>query len=210
MKRRELSFTIYISCILVLASCDEHDISRKKIEWKKIEFPNESAVYSVFGDLEEYLLVATSSKILRTDDGGLTWDTVQHVAAPIGEFQPLNDNIYAVSNSKDYVSHDRGQTWEETDFDHEVSARWEHFEDTNGKLYRVVQHYNGELALPTTLLQSVNKGNSWEVIFPHEHVVYCWHLDQQNRVYLGTTGDLWGGQFFKDDIQNKAVLFYTE
>src|SRR5687767_676347 len=163
--------TISLSSIFLLSSCDEQDISKKTIEWKKIEFPNEGVVYTVFGDLDDYLLVATSSKILRTDDGGLSWDTVQRVTAPIGEFQPLNDNIYAISNFKDYISRDAGLTWEEMHFDHELNNQWEHFEDTNGNLYRVVKHFNGELALPTTLLQSINRGNSWEVIFPHEHVI---------------------------------------
>lgn len=194
----------------VIFSCDEDDVSRQHVQWEKIEFINEGVVYAIYGDLSDYMLVSTLSKILRTSDGGKTWQEVKRVNDAIGGFHPLNDAIYAVSNSKDYVSHDHGNSWEEVTTDWDLNASSNEFNDSKGILYQVVRHSNGELALPTSLLRSVNKGNSWENIFPHRHIIYAWHIDTNDKVYIGVSGSRWDGEFFKDDTQFRAYLFYMK
>ena len=105
---------------------------------------------------------------------------------PIGDFLTINDDHYAVSNGTDFVSHDQGKTWEAITFDHELHPWHGTITESNGIRYDIVDHYAGELALPSTLLRSVNKGNSWETIFPHQQVFYSSHLDKHDRVYIGT------------------------
>lgn len=196
--------------LFVSVSCDEDNALRNNVQWEKIRFDDEVAVNAIYGDLNDYMLVSTLSKVLRTNDGGKSWEVVLQVNESIAEFHDLNDDIYATSNFQDYVSHDEGQTWQGLEFDHELNPPSASFNDSKGNLYQLVHHYNGELALPTTFLRSNNNGNSWEVIFPHEHGIQAWHIDGHDRIYLGTSGALWDGQSFIDDPQLSAYLFYTK
>ena len=171
----------------------------------------ENVIYAVYGDVDEYLLVSTPTKILRTADGGKTWTTVKSVVDPIGNFNPLHDDLYAVSNFTDYISHDQGQTWEAVAFDHELYPNAVNFSDSKGILYQVVNHFDGELGLPTSFLRSSSKGNSWENIFPYHRSFYSWHIDARDRVYIGTSGSVWDGQSFTDDNpQFSGYLYYMK
>ena len=84
-------------------------------------------------------------------------------------------------------------------FDYELYPNSLNFNDSKGTLYQVVEHFDGELGLPTSFLRSINKGNSWENIFPYKRIFYSWHIDGNDRVYIGTSGSVWDGQFFRDD-----------
>jgi len=197
--------------LVILVSCDDENTAANQVQWESIEFPGENVIYAVYGDLDEYLLVSTPTKILRTADGGKTWTTVKSVVDPIGNFNPINSDLYAVSNFTDYISHDEGQTWEAEAFDHELYPNSRNFNDAKGTLYQVVDHYDGELGLPTSFLRSINKGNSWENIFPYKHSFYAWHTDAHDRVYIGTSGSVWDGQSFRDDNpQFRAYLYYMK
>ena len=207
----KLNAIISIFLLVILVSCDDENPSPNQVQWESIEFPGENVIYAVYGDLDEYLLVSTPTKILRTVDGGKTWTSVKSVADPIGNFSPLNDDLYAVSNFTDYISHDDGQTWEALEFDYELYPNSRDFGDTKGTLYQVVDHYDGELGLPTSFLRSINRGNSWENIFPDKRMFYSWHLDGNGRVYVGTSGSTWDGQFFSDDNpQFRAYLYFMK
>jgi len=207
----KLHAIISIFLLAILVSCDDENTAANQVQWESIEFPGENVIYAVYGDLDEYLLVSTPTKILRTGDGGKTWTTVKSVVDPIGNFNPLNDDLYAVSNFTDYISHDEGQTWEAVAFDHELYPNSRNFNDAQGTLYQVVEHYDGELGLPTSFLRSINKGNSWENIFPYKHSFYSWHTDAHDRVYIGTSSPVWDGQSFRDDNpQFRAYLYYMK
>src|SRR6188768_2560199 len=158
----KLNAVIFIFLFIILSSCDDENTAANQVQWESIEFPGENVIYAVYGDLDEYLLVSTPTKILRTVDGGKTWTTVKSVVDPIGNFNSLNDDLYAVSNFTDYISHDAGQTWEAVAFDYELYPNSLNFNDSKGTLYQVVEHYDGELGLPTSFLRSTNKGNTWE------------------------------------------------
>jgi photosystem II stability/assembly factor-like uncharacterized protein len=201
---------IFFASLIFISCCDEDEVFNAHVEWGKIEFPGAVSIYAIHGNLNDYMLVSTISKILRTTDGGKTWIEVKKVMNPIGEFHPLNDDIYAVANFQDFVSHDQGETWEEVDFDWELSQRPEALYDSKGILYQIVGHSSGELALPTTFLRSVNKGNSWETIFPNKHGISASHIDSNDRVYLGVSGALWDGEYFHEDPEFRAYLFYTK
>jgi len=207
----KLNAVIFIFLFIILSSCDDENTAANQVQWESIEFPGENVIYAVYGDLDEYLLVSTPTKILRTVDGGKTWTTVKSVVDPIGNFNSLNDDLYAVSNFTDYISHDAGQTWEAVAFDYELYPNSLNFNDSKGTLYQVVEHYDGELGLPTSFLRSTNKGNTWENIFPDKHSFYSWYIDAHDRVYIGTSGSVWDGQSFRDDNpQFRAYLYYMK
>lgn len=209
---RSLTSILLVSILtFILPSCDEDDDNDidKHVEWKRIDFPGERTVYSIHGSLDDVMLVSTLFHILRTDDGGETWEVVKETTDVVAAFYQLNDALFAITNFKDFVSYDKGLTWEAVDHDHEVSYQQMVFTDLNGILYQIVPHYHGELALPTTLLRSVDHGNSWKSIFPHKHGISAWHIDDAGTVYLGTSGNLWDGNFFVEDPQSRAYLYYT-
>jgi hypothetical protein len=211
MNRLCCSLVVTALTAFVLFSCDDDDEPFKKaVQWEKIEFENEGAVYAIHGNVDDYLLVSTISKILRSDNRGRTWNVVGNSLDPIGDFFALNDDIYAVSNGVDYVSHDQGQTWQSITFDHELQRASGTFTDSKGILYEIVYHHDGELALPTTLLRSIDKGNSWEAIFPHQHVFYSSHIGADDRVYIGTWGAMWDGRSFGGNPENTAYLYWMK
>ena len=203
---------ISIFLFVILASCDDENTSPNQIQWESIEFPGENVIYAVYGDLDEYLLVSTPTKILRTVDGGKTWTTVKTVADPIGNFNPLNDDLYAVSNFTDYISHDQGQTWEAVAFNHELYPNALNFNDSKGILYQVVDHFDGELGLPTSFLRSIKQGQFVGKYLPLSTCHFIPGISMLNdRVYIGTSGSVWDGQFFTDDNpQFRAYLYYIE
>ena len=205
-------FIAVFAILLMLTSCEEEDVDLKRqVEWEKIEFVDGGAIYAIHGDLKDYLLVATTSQILRSEDGGKTWNTAANVVSPVGDFWPLNDDIYAITNDTDYVSHDQGLTWVAEEFNHDLFPRSQNFNDSKWILYQVVDHVDSELRLPTSLLRSLDKGNSWESIFPFKRIFYSWHIDAHDRVYIGTWEAIWDGRFFvSDDAKNKAYLYYMK
>jgi photosystem II stability/assembly factor-like uncharacterized protein len=206
--RHKLQSIVLCILLAIVASCDDDENSR--VQWEIIEFPGEVVIHAIYGDLNEYMVVSTISKILRTVDGDETWTTVKTVTDPIASFNSLNGDLYAVSNFTDYISHDQGQTWEPVTFNHEVNPPWYHFNDTKGFLYQVVGHFDGELALPTSFLRSINKGDSWENIFPYKRGISSWHIDANDKVYLGTSHPIWDGKFFNEDPQLTAHLYYMK
>jgi hypothetical protein len=211
---RSLALIMLVSTsTFISSSCDgddgfDDDID-KHVQWKRIDFPGELAIYSIHGSLDDVMLVSTLFHILRTDDGGETWEVVKETTDVVAEFYQLNDALFAITNFKDFVSYDKGLTWEAVDHDHELSYQQMAFTDLNGILYQIVPHYHGELALPTTLLRSVDHGTSWKSIFPHKHGISAWRIDNGGTVYLGTSGHLWDGNFFVEDPQLRAYLYYT-
>jgi hypothetical protein len=207
------TYTLMLKCVFLLlsiSSCEEDDVFNDRVDWTKIEFPDGGLIHAIHGSLDDYMLISTISKILRTTDGGKTGVEVKNVMDPIGEFKLVNDDIYAVSNFKDFISRDKGETWEEVAFDWEITRQPDALFDSKGILYSVVSHYEGELSLPTTFLRSVNRGNSWETIFPNRHLIISSHIDGNDRVYLGVSGSLWNGKFFESDPEFRAYLFYMK
>jgi photosystem II stability/assembly factor-like uncharacterized protein len=198
------------SLALVLCSCDEEEHFEKHVEWETVEFANEGAIYAIQGDLRDYLLLSTISKILRTDDGGKTWNVVANHISPVGDFLPINNDLYAITNDVDYVSRDQGRTWLAVEFDLELVQREQNFSDSKRTLYSAVRHYDGELGLPTTLLRSLDGGDSWEMIFPYKRIFYSWYVDGHDRIYIGTWGAVWDGEFFTDNPKQSAYLYYMK
>jgi hypothetical protein len=210
---RSLTSIILISILTFnFSSCDRDDAFENDIDkhsqWKRIDFPGEFGINSIHGSLDDVMLVSTLFHILRTDDGGHTWEIVKETTEVVAEFHQLNDALFAITNFKDFVSYDNGLTWNDVEFDHELGQPQMVFTDLNGILYQIVPHSHGELALPTTLLRSVDRGNSWKSAFPYKHGIGAWHVDNGNTVYLGTSGHLWDGTFFVEDPQSHAYLYY--
>ena len=83
------------------------------------------------------------------------WTTVKSVVDPIG-FNSLNDDLYAVSNFTDYISHDQGQTWQAVTFDHELYPNSLNFNDSKGILYQVVNHFDWR-AWPANFILKIYK-----------------------------------------------------
>ncbi|HTE34793.1 MAG TPA: hypothetical protein VK666_30660 [Chryseolinea sp.] len=200
---------LLLFCITV--SCDD-DSPESAVHWETIKIDHGGMVYSIYGDIDDFLIVGTIDKILRTTDGGKTWSEVQRTESSIGSFTEINRVLYAASNFKDYRSDDDGLTWTELEFDWEITQPDVQLEDSRGAIYSFVTHSSGEIGLPITLLRSLDHGNSWQDILPYKIAAANAYLDKSDRLFLGTSGAKWDkdlGSFFSDDPEFPAYIYYT-
>ncbi len=202
----------FCSCfILLIASitfqaCDSGDEVTPQSQWEKIEFADQGAIYSMYGSLEENLLLGTSHSILKLTERGKVNKEVLRVNEPIADIMLMNDTLYAVTNFTSYYSIDGGETWKGANKGF-VPFNQRELRDTKGILYQHVALANGELITPSLILRSSDNGTNWENIFPYKHYVYSMYLDSKDRLYLGINGWEWDGISFSGK-GNTAILYY--
>jgi hypothetical protein len=196
-----LSLTFY-------ACNSDDDKITPEIQWEKIEFPDQGAIYSVYGALEERLLLGTSRAIIMLTDNGEVSREVLPMDEPVSNFMEVNDTLYAISNFRNHYSIDEGETWKVSTKGWTPSDQNE-FRDSKGILYYHIAVPNGELITPSLILRSIDNGSNWENIFPFKHYVYSMYLDSNDRLYLGINGWEWDGLSFSG-TGNTAILYYKK
>ena len=124
----------YLRRILILAfvwiinfSCEEDQSFQ--VEWGIFEFPGEGTLYATYGDLQEYFLVSTPPKSFVQPMVEILEIPLSQYLATLLALYALNDDLYAISNFTDYISHDQGLTWEALAFDHPLDAGVLNFND---------------------------------------------------------------------------------
>lgn len=201
-------FTFYAVLLLTIQSCSPDDTKvTPQPEWEKIEFADQGAIYSIYGDLENTMLLGTSRSIIKLTDNGKVIHQVLLNETIIG-FRKENDTLFAASNPKNYYSIDNGDTWHASDKGFEPYHTKE-LRDSKGILYHHVALPNGELITPSLILKSSDNGTNWENIFPYKHFVYSIYLDSKDRLFLGINGWEWDGKSFVV-TGNTAILYYQK
>lgn len=202
-------FYVVLALLLAFQSCNpDDDKVTPQSQWEKIEFEGQGAIHSIYGSLEDHLLLGTSQAILKLTDQGKVSRQVLQLDAPVGEFMAIGDTLYAITNFKNYYSSDEGETWKES-AKGLVAFNKRELRDSKGTLYNHVALANGELITPSLILRSTDNGTNWENIFPFKHYVYSVYLDGKDRLYLGINGWPWDGTSFSG-TGNTAILYYQK
>jgi photosystem II stability/assembly factor-like uncharacterized protein len=202
--------TLYSLLILLLAfqSCKSEDDVAPQVQWDKIDFPDQGAIYSIHGSLEGGLLLGTSRTIIKVTDNGKTRREVLIVNEPITNFIQDGDVITAVTLIMNYSSSDGGETWHYSDKPYSPFRKSE-LHDSKGTIYHHVYLSNGPLGTPSLIMRSTDSGTNWENIFPYKHYVYSIYLDSKDKLYLGINGAIWDGQSFTS-ANTPAILYYMK
>lgn len=201
---------LFCICVVLLQSCVNHDATPSQsanttVNWQKIELPKGGALYSFYGNIDQTLIVSTLGKILRTEDGGKTWQTVLDNVDSFSEFRKNGNEILAVANFTDYSSSDDGKTWQALSVDLVPSLNHS-ATNSKGTVYKLEFHSDGELGTPTSVLESC--GAAWKNIFPFQHDIYSIFVDNDDRLYIGTNDWAWNGLSFVESPSGTAAVIY--
>ena len=198
----------------LITGCSDYEPKETKpqgTEWKRIEIPDKGAIYAIHGSIDEFMLVSIYGRIWRSTTGGESWSKVFDTFETISDFRETTDTIFAVSNGQDYYSLTNGQSWHE--YDRELLIEYqEYFVDLNGVHYRIVGHFEGELALPGEIEKSMDGRDHWTSIYPYKHSIYSITLDAKNRLYVGTCTQFeWNSEEerFIENFEVNAAFYYS-
>lgn len=209
MRRVQIVYFLFLLSLTFQACNSDDDENMHEIEWQKMEFPDKGSIYSIYGSLEDRLLLGTSQAIIMLTENGKVSREVLKLDGAIRGFEKLNDTLYAFAIFKSHYSVDEGETWKESAKAFTPpSSQWK-FRDSKGMLYYHVALSNGELVTPSLILRSIDNGTNWENIFPFKHYVYSMYIDSNDRLYLGINGWQWDGLSFSGN-STTAILYYTK
>jgi len=208
MKRAPIVYSFFVLSLTFQACNSDDDKIAHEIQWEKIEFPNQGTIHSVYGTLEERLLLGTSRAIVMLTDNGKVSREVFQMDEAVRDFRAVDDTLYAIANFKSYYSIDEGDTWKVsvkglTPSDQNV------FRDSKGTLYHHIALSNGEIITPSLILRSIDSGTNWENVFPFKHYVYSMYVDSKDRLYLGTNTWPWDGVSFSS-TGTTPILYYKK
>ena len=177
--RKILAFAILLSCCL---SCRELDCTileepsiggafvlneLSSIEWEGLLLQLEVASAS-----HSYVLAEDEAgdfiHMLRTRDGGLTWDTLNFPGEYRGEDllfveEEVGIVSYFNSNASLLRTIDGGQTWEDLIFPELEGRLYDLSKDEAGNIYGIVSKIGADLKM----VKSTDQGQSWEVLRTH-------------------------------------------
>jgi hypothetical protein len=204
------SFYAVLVLVLTLQSCknDEDKVSPQS-EWEKIEFADQGAIHSIYGSLEENLLIGTDRSITKLTDNGKSIKQVLQVKTPISSFLKDADTLYAISNFQDYYSVDNGDSWQESSKNF-IPFKGRELKDSKGIMYHHVAIPDGELMTPSLILRSADNGTNWENIFPDKRYVFSTYLDNKDRLYVGTINWEWDERGGFSGTGFTAILYYQK
>ena len=180
-------------------------------EWKKVEIPDNGPVYAIHGDIDDVIQVSVYNRIWKSEDGGESWKKMFTTIDVVDNFKQHGDTLFAITNFTDYYSLTNGDSWESFDKELETESQ-DLIETGNGIQYRIVYHFDGELALPNELEKSVDTGSNWKSIYPYDHAIYYLAIDDESRLYVGINSSFeWDEEmgWFTEDFENKAAFYYS-
>ena len=203
----------FLTAITLFACSRQEALPHAEKHWIKVEIAGEhAAVYSIYGDINQSLFVTLYDKILNTTDGGKTWRTKLNSTSDFGKIEFTRDTLFAIGNNDDYFSTDAGETWQLLDHDIPLVHNW-NLTAPNGTMYQVKMNFEGELALPSNVLESCNHGLTWKNIFPYQHYIYSVYADPHNALYIGVANTfVWNesSAMFDEDLSKPAAFYYSK
>ncbi|MEL6591731.1 MAG: hypothetical protein AAFQ68_16685 [Bacteroidota bacterium] len=196
--------------LLSLSACNSFNLFDRQPQWELLRVPEAGTVHDIAGDIEETLVVGGLDKIFLTEDQGESWQIVMEDVTT-RRFEMRGDSLYVFSlGDGTFYSLDMGQTWTESnealidEFRFEVSL-------SNGDRYRWV----ADVTFPKEpdLIERTTDGTNWENVFPFMRYVYSLYADDQDRVYVGTSGWDWNeekGGFVVVPGRSDGLVYYVK
>lgn len=181
-------------------------------DWIKLEIPTNwggDQAYSVVGDIDKTLLVATTTQLNATSDGGRTWRALRVFNRSMYGLLLRRDTLFALESMTtrlgervaivaDQFSTDFGQTWA-----YPINNNYYQFRaisqpygrvEAAGITYRTrpniapIPNSSAEYVIASDLLRTAAGGPPVALRLPARHYLNNLHLDGQNRLYVTASG----------------------
>ena len=208
---------LLLSGLLLATACQKKDsvapTETPDSDWIKLEVPTNwggDEAYSVAGDLDKTLLVATNTQLNATSDGGKTWRVLKVFNRPLYGLLLRHDTLFALESMvtrqgervalvADQFSTDFGQTWAYPTGNAEyyrfraISQPFGRVEAA-GVTYRTrpntapIPNSSSEYVIASDLLRTTAGGLTAPLRLPARHYLNSLHLDGQNRLYVAASG----------------------
>jgi photosystem II stability/assembly factor-like uncharacterized protein len=202
---------------LLAAACQKDDAKLKPREdpdWIKLEIPtrfSNDVAYSIIGDIDKTLLVATQAEVYSSSDRGKTWQEVQYSYKAMYGFLMRNDTIFSLDSYRtdglnrktatnaEFYSTNFGKTWELVVKLPNGYYKARAFNQPFGQIaaggityrtqenFRAMPNSTSQLGIASDLLRS-NGSTETPVRLPGRHYLKGLHLDAQRRLYVGASG----------------------
>ncbi|GAB3877137.1 hypothetical protein GCM10028824_36490 [Hymenobacter segetis] len=235
---------LLLCAALLASSCqkNEHPTPTPGAEdpdWVKLRIPTPwdgDEAYSVIGDLDKTLLVATTERLSATSDQGKTWRTLKVFSRPTYGLLLRNDTLFALSarattpqgqsvaTVADQFSTDFGQTWA-----YPVDANYYRLRAISqpfgqvgavGISYEIRENAvpisgqaNSTALLATDLLRTDAAGQVQTLRLPARHYLKNLALDAQHRLYVTASGlrfdDRTGTVYDPAKSEKSAVVYVS-
>ncbi|TBW26553.1 two-component regulator propeller domain-containing protein [Gramella sp. KN1008] len=171
----------------------------------QIEVPEASTVYSMYGSLQNELIIGGLGNIFKTTNKGVNWSIVQNDITAY-ELREKQDSIFAIalynSTYKDFYTLDNGDSWHLHNKKSLQDLRTRSVTTSKGITYLVVSSETFPKQ-PDIVLRSNDGGSTWVDIFPYKHSIYSIYLDSDDNLYLGTNDWEWDETADTFDTNNK-------
>lgn len=181
-------------------------------DWIKLEIPTNwggDEAYSVVGDIDKTLLVATATQLNATSDGGKTWRVLKVFNRSMYGLLLRQDTLFALESMvtrqgervalvADQFSTNFGQTWMYSingDY-YRLRAISQPFGriEAAGITYRThpnttpIPNSSSQYVIASDLLRTDATGQPQALRLPARHYLNNLHLDGQNRLYVTASG----------------------
>lgn len=230
------------SVALLATACQRHDAAPTPAEdpnWLKLEIPTDwtagDQAYSIIGNIDDTLLVATNVKVYRTTDHGKTWQVSHTFNGAVWGLLSRHDTIFALTsyttNSQgerlfatvaDKYTVDFGTTWAYTVGVLPYStARGTRLPigrvGASGITYQLkantqpIAGSSSRLVVASDLLRTGANGPQ-PLRLPGRHYLNNLYLDAQNRLYVAASGlafDEATGQAIESTQQKTALVYIS-
>ena len=203
---------------LLAAACqkDNAKLAPREAEdpdWIKLEIPTRFSgdeAYSILGDIDKTLLVATKAQVYSSSDRGKTWQETQYSHGAMFGFVLRNDTVFSLRSYRtdgqgqktainaDFYSVNFGQTWEYV-VRLPNSRQYSSLTKPFGQLaigniayrtrenFRPMPNSSSQLVLATDLLRTEGATET-PVRLPARHYLKGLHIDGLRRLYVGASG----------------------
>jgi len=235
-------FTFFI-LVLITTSCtkenlpgpDAHSSTFDDPNWLKIELPGEREAHSVYGDINDTLLVSTHMYIFMTVDQGKTWTKTASFHSKTYNFLSAKDSLFALTahfltdeygyplaSYADEFSVDNGESWEYTgkyNISKDRKMKYAFAKSNGGTIYRLsenIELFEGSetdgYVLKRTLLKG-DAGSLSPVQLPFDNQLTNLYIDKHNRLYITATAaihDEKSGKYVRNEDGNPAIIYISK
>jgi uncharacterized membrane protein len=240
-----MKYTYVCLAAILLAGCNTKEkevvapVVAEDATWIKLEVPFETptgdAAYSITGDIDKTLIVATKTTVFTTTDKGKTWQRSKRFNGPVPCLLQRQDTVFAFHYSQgdsgygervafevNYLTTDYGKTWLYT-WNLPHGEKYLDMVQPTGRVEAAGTTYylkgnsapiansSSRLLLATDLVRATASGQTM-VTLPGRHYLNNLHLDAQNRLYVAASGlmfDQSTGQAINPNENKQAVVYIS-